>query len=89
MSDRLTSLFREGKINDIEYQTYLTFTGNEVARSFLNKMLDSIIMEEPVQPTRQLFAWHDGRRSVWRDIRLMLQKVETILENREDDRSNY
>ncbi len=79
--DKLKSLLNEGKISKIEYKTYIAFMGNDVAKEFLALMLDSIVMEEPETPTSELFIWHDGRRSVWRDIKMMINKVNDILEN--------
>ena len=86
--DNLKSILNEGKISKIEYKTYLTFMGNDVAREFLAFMLESIVMEEPSTPTNDLFAWHDGRRSVWRDIKVMINKVNDILENYDVGHSN-
>ena len=80
MSNKLVNLLREGKIDDLSYRAYITFAGNDVASLFLKQMLESIVMEEPAKPTKQLFAWHDGRRSVWRDIKRMIDFVSAQLE---------
>lgn len=87
-SNRLVSLVRQGKITDFEYLTYLVFTGDDVGERYLRMQLDSIVMEEPIEPTESLFAWHDGRRSVWRDIKRMIDMVNKELEETQNDRSS-
>ena len=86
--NKLQSLLHEGKITKREYKTYITFIGNDVAKEFLADMLDSIVMEEPQQPTDTLFIWHDGRRSVWRDIKIMINKVNDVMEQYNDGSSD-
>jgi len=86
--DKLQRLLHEGKISKIEYKTYITFVGNDVAKEFLVYMLESIVMEEPQQPSMELFVWHDGRRSVWRDIKIIINKVNDVMEKYNDGSSN-
>lgn len=82
MSDRkLSLLLEQQKISLLEYKIYLLFTGNDIGREVLKAMLMAIVMEEPMQPTDTLFAWHDGRRSTWRDIQRMIDSVNNHLEN--------
>ena len=88
MSSKLSNLRKEGKISQYDYDTYLLFVGNDVGSIYLKKMLESILMEEPVKPTKQLFAWHDGRRSVWRDIKLSIDRTEKLLKGTINDRNN-
>ena len=82
MSDRLTNLIKEKKINKIEYLTYVLFVGNDVGCDYLKRMVESSFMEEAIAPVEDNFAWLDGRKSTWRDIKLMINKVNSLLEGK-------
>lgn len=88
MTDTLTALLREGKITHYEYCTYLLFAGNDVGAQYLKDSIESSFMEEPIDPKKTLFIWHDGRRSVWRDIKSILNKIESILKGEKNGRSS-
>ena len=88
MSNKLSNLRREGKISEMEYLNYLLFSTSDLGINYLKKMLEGILMEEPLTPTTELFVWHDGRRSVWRDIKRMIDNVDRILKGEKDDRSS-
>jgi hypothetical protein len=80
MSNKLSTLRQEGKLTDYEYNTYLLFCGNDVGVRYLIHAMQSSFMEEPIKPSSPLFAWHDGRKSVWRDIQRIIDKIEQLLE---------
>jgi len=88
LSNKLSVLKKEGKINQEEYENYLLYVGNDVGATYLKRKLEAVLMEEPVTPTSELFVWHDGRRSVWRDIKHMIMKVEFLLKGDKNDGSN-
>lgn len=79
MSNKLSSLRDEGKISDEEYNTYLLFVANDIGALYLKKKLYSVVMEEVTTPTKQCFTWKDGRHSTWRDISMMICRVEALL----------
>lgn len=87
MSDsRLRSLVDTAVISRREYETFMVFQSNDIGRQFLTNMMNSIVMEEPVHmPTGVLFAWHDGRRAVWRDIQMIIDKVNFEMEKTYDN----
>jgi len=87
MSDRVLSLFREGKIGQYEYDTYLLFEGSDLGRRILKDRLLAAVMEEPATGTGEAFAFADGRRSVWREINLIILNIHKEVEKTHDRRS--
>lgn len=81
IDNELSELLKSKKITRTAYLTYLVFMSAEVGREFLKNQLEGILMEEPALCTQVNFAWHDGRRSCWRDIKVVLNTVEAELEN--------
>lgn len=79
MIDDLLSL---KKITPGEYDTYILFQVNELGRNSLERMMFDSFMDEPVGTDRngEGFAFYDGRRSVFRDIRRTIMKVQYLLE---------
>lgn len=81
----LSTLFKMGKITDLERQMYLLFEEHPIGKDYIKTMCESVIMEEVPLPTNELFAWKDGRRSALRDIRLTIMKVKKLIEEPLDD----
>jgi hypothetical protein len=87
--DKLRELLHKGKINVLEYDTYFLFNIEESGRKYLKSMLEWIIEEDVNPKTPTAFAWYDGRRSCWREIKLIINKVNLLLSKEvKDDRSD-
>lgn len=91
MNDLATNLFREGKIDKQVFDTYILFESTELGRDFLKRMLEAIVLEEPpLHGEGTAYAWQDGRRSVWRDIKNAINYVnEKMTESKEHDDRDY
>lgn len=76
---KLDNLKKEGRITEVEYMNYLLYATSDLGIRYLKISIDGILMEEPITPTSELFVWHDGRRSVWRDIKRMVDRVDNML----------
>lgn len=75
-NEKFVELYRQGIIKEDEYYTYLLFECQDEGRRYLANRIESVLMEEPINPTKDLFAWHDGRRSVWRDLKIIIKNVD-------------
>lgn len=73
-------LLEEGKIDRAEYHTYLLFEEIDHGRDYLKNMFEAVCMEEPDSfSSESPFAWQDGRRSVFRDIKRIINEVNIKL----------
>jgi hypothetical protein len=86
MTLKLKALLEENKITKFEYKTYMMYCSNDMGREYLKDAVESSFMEEAIQPMEDCFAWIDGRKSVWRDIKVMINKVQYLMENNSNDR---
>jgi len=86
--NKLKNLLSTNRINKDEYDIYLVFEMFDLGRLLLKNMCDAVLLEEPLDMRGVTFAWHDGRRSCWRHIKLIINKVESLLltEGVNDDR---
>lgn len=80
MTLRLEVLLKENKITRVEYETYLLFALDDIGKRYFNRMWKSCLMEEPLELKNETAMWHDGRRSVWRHIQVLIDNVEHQLE---------
>lgn len=84
------NLVRSGKISQYEYDIYIMYEGSDLGRRMLKEHLMSAVMEDPLDNPKaaraQVFAWQDGRRSVWRDINLIIIKINMLMEKEQHDR---
>jgi hypothetical protein len=92
--NKLKDLLAKKVINQSEYDIYLVFELFDLGRNLLNNMCESVLLEEPPDMKGVTFAWHDGRRSTWRHIKMIIMKVETLLTKEDDndrvsDRNNH
>lgn len=86
MSD-LKQLLIDQKINKFEYDSYILFESNELGRIYLSHKIESLFMDsvEGMQ-IDQTYPFHFGRMSEWRDIKIAIVKINTILKEVENDR---
>src|SRR5580693_8487414 len=84
MADQLTNLMREGKIDKYEFDTYLMYGAEELGRDYLKNMLSAIILEEPITGQPIEYGKAEGRRSVWRQIKLVIDKINHLLEGNQN-----
>lgn len=84
MANKLTNLLTEGKIDKYEFDTYLMFGADDLGRDYLKNMLNAIVLEEPVSGRGTDYAKVDGRRSVWRNIKLVVDKLNFLLEGNQN-----
>lgn len=80
MQSKIEEFYKSGKINQVEFQVYSLFVLSPLGHNFLKFMFESVLMEEVIDCNQANFAWIDGRRSVWRDLKHMINKVDKILE---------
>lgn len=80
MIEVLEKLLNKNEITKLEKLTYITFGANDVGKDLLNYWLDSIVMEEPpLNCNATMYAWYEGRRSCWRDIKFIVLKIEKLI----------
>lgn len=82
--NRLTALLNERKIDQFQYDTYLLFGVYELGIKYLKNISESTWLEEP-PPVRGGFAYQEGRRSNWREIKTIVNLVNLKLEGKFDD----
>lgn len=72
-----------------EYDTYMLYQVNELGRKSLERMMFDTFMDEPggKDATGIDYAFFDGRRSVFRDIRRTIIKVEELI-NKHGEKNN-
>jgi len=77
----IEDLLKAKKISPEEFDLYMLFAANELGRKCLDKMLNDTYMDEPLEKefSGVGFAFYDGRRSVFRDIRRTIINVENIV----------
>lgn len=87
--DRLLNLLNSGKIDRYEYDSYLLFEVGDQGRTYLKNALDAVVLECPLKCNKDNVMWVDGRRSVWRDVRLAIVKVNQLLEGDVNERPKF
>lgn len=77
----IEDLLNAKKISPEEFDMYMLYQANELGRKCLDRMTLESFMDEPQDKEFNGvgFAFYDGRRSVFRDIRRAIFKIETIL----------
>lgn len=84
----IDELLKAGRISPEEFDIYMLYQVNELGRKSLERMMFDTFMDEPQKKEfRGIgFAFYDGRRSVFRDIRRTILKVEFELQHLESNR---
>lgn len=83
----LEELLKAGKISSEEFDLYMLFQVNELGRKCMDRMMLETYMDEPRDKEFNGvgFAFYDGRRSVLRDIRRAIFKIEDQLKGISND----
>ena len=83
----IDDLLSSKKITPNEYKLYCLYRQNELGREVLDTAMLETFMDEPAltEHSGEGFAFYDGRRSVWRDIRRTILKVEQIIKEQLND----
>lgn len=88
--DKLVNLLHARLINKFEYDSYLMFEVGDMGRAYLKNALDSVAIEEPLKCNKDNVMWIDGRRSVWREIKIAINRINSLLEGAiADDRPKF
>ena len=77
---QVVDLFREGKIDHYEHDVYVLFEGNDLGREFLKNKLAEIAMSEPLKGNAISVMHVDGRRSEWREIKHIINRINFMME---------
>jgi len=77
--NKLKDLVSSKKIDKVQFKIYALFELSDQGRELLNIMSESVLMEEPQELNEANFAWHDGRRSVWRHIKLTIIMIDKMV----------
>lgn len=75
------------KITYIEFEIYMLFACSEMGRSWFNASLMDSFMDQP-SPNHchgEVFAYMDGRRSIFRNIKSVMDNVENLLKETLND----
>ena len=83
----IDELLKSKQITQEIYDLYVLFQANELGRKCLEKMMFDTYMDEPTEKefSEVGFAFYDGRRSVFRDIRRAILLVEKITKEQQND----
>ncbi len=75
----LEQLLTSGKIDKSKYDTYRLFHESpEGARYFADRKQSSLMEEPPIRHNTEI-VWLDGRRSVWREIQIIIDTIHILL----------
>lgn len=86
--EKASEIYREGKINDLEFHTYALFMGSDLGQGYLKNALESILMEEPPGVGEYAFSYYSGRISVWRQIKTIINGINNLLDGKNYDGSS-
>lgn len=87
--ESLQRLLSSNSINIAQYDTYVLFEINELGREYLKNILESSFLEKAeFGKMRDSYAWHDGRKSVWRDIKLTILEIDRLLGEQDERERN-
>lgn len=88
MINILDALLNEKIIDKAAYDTYMLYEIDERGRNYLHNACESILLEQPESSSlSEPYSWHDGRRSVWRDIKICIQVIKFKIEEYGNGRS--
>lgn len=76
----LDELLKANKITSRQLKIYHLFAMHDLGQQYLDEMILETFMDTPVQPSDQVFAFLDGRRSIFREILDTIKHVNKIVE---------
>lgn len=79
-------LLQSGVINKLEYDTFILFEHSDLGKEFLKLVIDEMFYETPEGVDRDLLSWYEGRRSVFRQIKLKINEIHKKIKGFEHDR---
>jgi hypothetical protein len=87
--ESLQRLLSSKVINLAQYDTYVLYEINELGREYLKNILESSFLEKSeFGKMKDSYAWHDGRRSVWRDIKITILEIDRLLGEQDERERN-
>lgn len=81
----LDDLLKINKIGRLDYLIYRLFNMDEQGREYYKLMVESTFDEQPPFDafTPEILAYNEGRRSIFRHIKLTVNEINHILENQQ------
>ena len=89
MQDKLLNLLHARVIDKWEYDSYILFEVTDLGRAYLKNSLEMVVLEDPINPNVDTVMKIDGRRSVWRDIRIAINKINQLLQGEQYERPQF
>ncbi|MBX4189678.1 hypothetical protein KW791_00050 [Candidatus Parcubacteria bacterium] len=83
-------LLKLEKINRDEYDTYMLFAQSEMGRAWFERRVWETYMDEP-SPDHcigEAFAYCDGRRGIFRNIKSTIEKINHLLKEQANERAD-
>lgn len=87
--DKLINLLHARVIDKFEYDTYILFEVTDLGRAYLKNALEMVILEEPINSNTESVMKIDGRRSVWREIKIAINKINQLLQGEKYERPEF
>ena len=84
---KLEDLLSAGHISQNDYETYVLFSHSEMGRKWFENMIIETFMDEP-SPQHcigEAFAYTDGRRSIFRNIKNVIDGINQLIKEMSDD----
>lgn len=80
-------LLRGQLISYEEFEAYILFSNSEMGKQWFDRMTLHTFMDEPSPENCNglVFAYMDGRRSIFRNIRSIIDKVNQLIKGTPDD----
>lgn len=77
----LDSLLAAERITRPEYEVFILFTTNDLGKAYLSRNIEQTFMDQapPELFTGEMLAYSEGRRSMLRDIKHTIEKVNQLL----------
>lgn len=87
--DKLINLLHAQIIDKFEYDSYILFEVIEHGRIYLKNALEMVVLEEPINQDSSSVMKIDGRRSVWREIKIIINKINQLLQGEKYERPQF
>lgn len=77
--DKAHELYQSGRISSREYESFILFEKNELGKKYFDDMVRSLVFEIPPVQNDVCFAWECGRQAVFREIKMMIDRVYKLI----------